>query len=239
MTPAENIAQGLPERLLHLLAEPAYGLPDLRFLRDRLQRAHLERPIIDARRHRVQAHAPDGSAVPGAFVLTSAAPQVIDFLPRLRDGVLQPVAPTIILGPEEDDVASLPCVLHELCHLLALGPYEPGEDGLVHHVSGCMRYTFRAAEDGTLQQVGVRGSHEDNELANDLVAWHLLGRLQPGGQGTRRALEPPPPVGAAIQAAGAFGWPAFVGAYFRGEAPALPATPRTPISCRRLRDAPA
>jgi hypothetical protein len=144
---------------------------------------------------------------------TQCISQVIDVPPIWRDGQWHMVYPTIIIAGEKDR-ASLWTMIHEICHLLSIGPYVRIGKNCWQHSFGSFVYQYQLDGKRTIQRRS-EGHDGINELLTDYTTWYfmreLFGAVEPRYAGLERFR-----VYADSQEADGETATALIGAYFTG-----------------------
>lgn len=181
----ENAPEKLISRVLNILHSCAYGVSPLRLREMEILARHAivyqlkgtpdfqTMPLCDCRKRPV-----------GNISIRSVS-QTIDAPPMFHKGERIDVSPTLALTGN----ASAWTILHEICHLLSIGPYIPLAENRFYHYFGICEFSYQL-ENGRLERRTFQGHNGINELLTDYAAWHfmrlLCGDAVPFYSGTER-----------------------------------------------------
>ena len=117
----------------------------------------------------------DGEAL-GEYRITVKKPQVIDFMPMMKNGRFVLAVPVVILpsATEENKIWKL---IHEYCHLYSIGSYRT-EGEMIYHNFGmnCFHYAVSRSEEKIYCVKRTQFTHE-NEIMNDAAVWYFCEKL--------------------------------------------------------------
>lgn len=98
--------------------------------------------------------------------------QTVDIPPVLLGNSLIDIVPVVLIRETTSPRINW-TIIHEIVHLLSIGPYIQLENGYYHHHFGMNEYLY-TIQDGQLVQIQQKQHNDVNELITDLITWHLL-----------------------------------------------------------------
>lgn len=98
--------------------------------------------------------------------------QVIDCPPVFVQQELREIAPVVVLYRGKKGISRW-TFIHEICHLLSIGPYVKQPNMQWIHHFGILCYRYRETEQ-KLGRISMNGHVGINELLNDYIVWRIM-----------------------------------------------------------------
>lgn len=165
----ENAPEKPISRVLDILKSRVYRVPAYRLQEMELLARHTTVYRLRKTPETQNITAYDYNRHPVGSVSIRSVPQVIDAPPIFQDGKRIDISPALVLVENASDWT----LLHEICHLLSIGPYLPLEENRFYHYFGIREFSYKL-RNGKLERVTSGGHNGTNELLTDYAAWHFM-----------------------------------------------------------------
>ena len=159
-------------QIISILHDVRYGIPSQRLhfmktLANRTAVLRIEKTLAD---YPVELFDELGNSA-GVLPVKSIS-QVIDAPPIWSGNSWRNVVPTVILAGQSSQTL-LWTTIHEMCHLLSIGPYIQDERHCWHHHFGILEYDYQSSCK-QLVQTFSQGHVGINELITDYITWKII-----------------------------------------------------------------